>query len=326
MIAIEIEKPGAPSVLRPVDRPVPEPQRGEVQIQVKAAGVSRADLMQREGRYAPPAGASDIPGLDVAGIVDALGEDTTGFQPGDKVCAILSGGGYAEYCTAPVHQVLPMPQNWTFAEAATLPENLFTVFDNLVTRAGLRAGETVLIHGGTSGIGSMALMVSRALGAKALATAGSDSKCQACLQLGAEHAINYRTEDFVEVVRQQTGGRGVDVILDMVGAAYLQRNLEALAMEGRLTIVATRERARSELDLMMLMQKRLRVMASTMRARSAEQKGLVAERLRSEIWPLLPSKDPIRPVLDRTFPMAEAARAHEWLEGGQHIGKIVLLP
>ena len=325
MTAIEITSFGDPQVLKPVERPKPEPRPGEIVVRIRAAGVARADVMQREGKYPPPAGAPDIPGLDVAGTVDSIGVNITRFLAGDRVCAILAGGGYAEFCAVPELQTLPIPEGWNEIEAATLPENLFTVYDNLITRAGLKAGETALVHGGTSGIGSMALMLATAWGAKSIATAGSQQKCEACLAFGAQHAINYRESDFVAEVKRLTEGRGVDVVFDMVGGPYLARNIEALATEGRITIVATQGGRAAELDLSKLMMKRGRVMGSTMRARTPEQKGQVAERLKREVWPLLPAKKTIRPVIDSTFPLAEAWRAHERMQSGEHIGKIVLV-
>ncbi len=324
MTVIEISSFGGPEVLKPAEREIPRPNPGEVLIRVEAAGVSRADVMQRQGKYPPPPGASNIPGLDVAGVIERVGDQVTNWHPGQRVCAIVSGGGYAEFCIAPAVQVLPVPDGWTTLEAATLPENLFTVFDNLVTRAGLRAGETVLIHGGASGIGSMAIMLSRAWNARPIATAGTPEKCEACRKLGAEHAINYKEADFVSEVKRITAERGVDVILDMVGGAYLERNLHALAVEGRLSIVATQGGRAGQLDIGSLMIKRGKIIGSTMRNRTPEQKGEVARRLLQEIWPLLPAKDPIRPVIDAVFPLREAQKAHERLESGQHIGKIVL--
>ncbi len=325
MTAIEITSFGDAGVLKPVERPKPEAESGEVVIRVKAAGVARADVMQRQGRYPPPTGAPDIPGLDVAGVVDSIGANAGRYKVGDRVCAILAGGGYAEYCAVNEVQVLPVPEGWSEIEAATLPENLFTVFDNLITRAQLKAGETALIHGGTSGIGSMALMLAQAWGAKSIATAGSQQKCEACLQSGAQEAINYRESDFVAEVKKLTQGRGVDVVLDMVGGPYLARNLEALATEGRIAIVATQGGRTAELDISKLMIKRARVTGSTMRARTPEQKGAVADALKREVWPLLPPKKAIRPVIDSTFPLREAWRAHERMESGEHIGKIVLV-
>ena len=325
MTAIEITSFGDPRVLKRVERGKPEPGPGELVIRVKAAGVARADVMQRQGKYPPPPGTPDSPGLDVAGSVDSIGENVSRFKPGDRVCAILAGGGYAEFCAVPEPQVLPTPEGWNEIEAATLPENLFTVYDNLITRAGLKAGETALIHGGSSGIGSMALMLARAWGATSIATAGSQQKCDACLQFGAQHAINYRETDFVAEVKELTGGRGVNVVLDLVGGPYLARNIEALASEGRITMVATQGGRTAELDIGKVMMKRARLMGSTMRVRTPEQKGEVAARLKREVWPLLPAKKSIRPVIDSTFPLTEAWRAHERIESGEHIGKIVLV-
>lgn len=325
MTAIEISSFGGPEVLKPAERPTPVAAAGELVIRVEAAGVSRADIMQRLGKYPPPPGASDIPGLDVAGTVHSIGAGVNAFQAGDSVCAIVAGGGYAEYCVVPAVQVLPIPARWTAVEAATLPENLFTVFDNLITRAGLGQGETVLIHGGTSGIGTTAIMLARAWGATVIATAGSAEKCAACLQLGAQHAIPYKRSDFVAEVKRITSEHGADVVVDLVGGSYLDRNLDALATEGRLVIIAIQNGRTGTLDIAKLMHKRGRIIASTMRARSSAQKGQIAERLLREVWPLLPAKDPIRPVIDTTFPMREAQFAHERLESGLHIGKIVLV-
>jgi NADPH2:quinone reductase len=325
MLAVEISKPGPPDVLQIVERPVPTPQEGEIVIRVAAAGVARADVLQRQGHYAPPKGASDIPGLDVAGRIHEIGAAVDGWNVGDAVCAILTGGGYAEYCAVPAVQALPVPAGWSFVEAATLPENLFTVYDNAVTRAGLRAGETILIHGGSSGIGTMAIMLAQAIGAHPITTAGSAEKCVACLQVGAEQAINYREADFAEEVRRFTQGRGVDVILDMVGGAYLERNLDALAPDGRLAIVATQGGRTAPLDIGKLMLKRLRVSGSTMRARPSAAKGEVARALFQHIWPLLPGKSHIRPVIDSTFALKDARLAHERMESGANIGKIVLI-
>lgn len=325
MIAIQISEFGGPQVLQATERPQPSLGPGELVIRIMAAGVSRADIMQREGKYPPPRGTTDIPGLDVAGVVDTLGSGVKRFRPGDRVCAILSGGGYAEYCAVPEYQVLPIPDGWTETEAATLPENLFTVYDNLVTRAALKAGETVLIHGGASGIGSMAIMVARAWNAIPMATAGTESKCAACIEMGAESAINYRDKDFVTEVKRLTKGRGANVVLDMVGGGYLKRNLDALALEGRLSIIGTQGGRTAELDIGQLMMKRARIIGSTMRARTPDQKGAVAQALLKNIWPLLPLKHTIRPRIDTTFPLKEAWRAHERLESGEHVGKIVLV-
>lgn len=325
MIVIEISKFGPPDVLKAVERPNPEPGEGEIVIRVEAAGVSRADIMQRQGKYPPPPGASDIPGLDVAGTVDGIGSGVNRFKKGDPVCAIVAGGGYAEYCVAPAVQVLPLPERWSAVESATLPENLFTVFDNLITRAALRGGETVLVHGGTSGIGSMAIMLARAWGTTVFATAGSDEKCAACVSLGAEHAINYKKADFAAEINRITAGRGVDVVVDLVGGSYLERNLDVLATEGRITIIATQGGRTGQLNIGALMMKRARVMGSTMRVRTPAQKGEIAVRLLREVWPLLPPKNPIRPVIDTTFPLRDARLAHERMESGRHIGKIVLI-
>jgi putative PIG3 family NAD(P)H quinone oxidoreductase len=325
MLAIEISKPGPPDVLHAVERPIPVPQADEIVIRVAAAGVARADLLQRQGHYPPPKGASDIPGLDVAGTVYAIGSAVQGRKVGDAVCAILTGGGYAEYCAVPSVQALPIPDGWSFVEAATLPENLFTVYDNVVTRGGLQAGETILIHGGSSGIGTMAIMVALALEAHPIVTAGTAEKCVACLQLGAEHAINYKETDFVEEVHKLTLGRGVDLVLDMVGGDYLDRNLDALAADGRLVIIAMQKGRTATLDIGKLMLKRLRVIGSTMRARPSEAKGRVASGLLRDIWPLLPAKNHIRPVIDSTFPLKDARLAHARMESGGNVGKIVLV-
>jgi NADPH:quinone reductase len=324
MIAREISTYGPPDVLRPVERPKPVPAAGDVLIEIEAAGVSRADVLQRQGKYPPPAGASDIPGLDAAGRIVAVGAGAGEWQVGDRVCALLTGGGYAEFCVVPAVQVLPIPDGWTAVEAATLPENLFTVYDNLITRASLKEGETVLIHGGTSGIGSMAVMLARAIGAVPYATAGSDEKCQACEKIGAEQAINYKTEDFVGAMQRFTSKRGVDVIADIVGGAYLERNVETLALEGRLSLIATLGGATGTLPIGKLMSKRAAIVASTLRARTPAQKSEIADRLRRHIWPLLPDRKTIRPLIDSTFPLTEASAAHERMESGNHIGKIVL--
>jgi putative PIG3 family NAD(P)H quinone oxidoreductase len=325
MIAIEISSYGPPAVLKPVQRPQPEPAHGEVIIRVEAAGVARADTLQRQGKYPPPPGASDIPGLDVAGEIDSIGPGVEGkWKRGDRVCAILAGGGYAEYCAVPAEQILLIPEGWTSVEAATLPENLFTVYDNLITRARLKSGETALIHGGSSGVGSMAVMLTQAWGATAIATAGSTKKCEWCLALGARHAINYKETDFAAEVQRLTDG-GANVILDMVGGSYLDRNLDALAVEGRLAIIASQGGTAGQLDIAKLMKKRGRIMGSTMRARTAAQKGKVARRLLRDVWPVLTAKAPIRPVIDSTFPLIEAFRAHSRMENGEHMGKIVLI-
>ena len=325
MIAIEISSYGEPEVLKPVERPIPEPGPGELVIRVEAAGVARADLLQRQGKYAPPPGASEIPGLDVAGTIHSVGAGAEAtWKAGDRVCAILSGGGYAEYCRAPAVQVLPLPEGWTAVEAATLPENLFTVYDILITKARLNAGEIALIHGGSSGIGATAIQLVQAWGATALATAGSPEKCAACLALGAVRAIDYRRADFVAEVRAFASG-GVNVILDMVGSVYLDRNLDALALDGRLGILASLSGAKAELDIAKLMKKRAQIIGSMMRARTAQEKGRVASGVFRDIWPMLPAKRAIKPVIDSVFPLAEAWKAHQRMESGSHTGKIILV-
>jgi len=325
MIAIEISSFGGPDVLRPVNRPKPVPGANEILIAVKAAGVARADTLQRQGKYPVPAGASDIPGLDLSGVIETLGTDVQGWAVGDAVCALTSGGGYAEFCSVPAPQVLPMPAGWSFAEAATLPQNLFTAYDNVITRARLQAGETILIHGGASGVGYLAIMLSRAWKAQAIATAGSTAKCEACLGFGASAAINYKELDFIEECRRITQGRGVDVVLDMVGGAYFERNMEALAIEGRLGVIATQKGGSAQIDLKKLMSKRATVFGSMLRPRTVEEKGSVARAIFRDVWPLLPAKSPIWPVIDTTFPLEQANFAHIRMESGGHIGKIVLL-
>jgi putative PIG3 family NAD(P)H quinone oxidoreductase len=324
MKAIEISTFGGPEVLKIAERPKPVPAAGEIVIRVLAAGVARADVMQRQGKYPPPPGASDIPGLDAAGIVDSCGTDVGEFQPGDQVCAILSGGGYAEFCAVPTLQVLRIPENWSIVEAATLPENIFTVYDNVITRGQLARGETVLIHGGSSGIGVTAIMLSKVWDATVITTAGTDDKCAACRSIGADFAINYRSSDFARRVAEITSGRGVDLILDLVGGPYLERNLDSLAIEGRIVVVSVQGGRSGTLDLGKLMHKRARIGGSTMRARTPEQKGSVRDRLAQDVWPLLPAKNPIRPIIDSTFPLSEASRAHQRIEEGTHIGRIIL--
>jgi putative PIG3 family NAD(P)H quinone oxidoreductase len=325
MLAVEIASFDPPGTLRVTERTTPILKPDEILIAVEAAGVSRVNILQRRGKYPPPPGASDLPGLDCAGAVAAVGDAVTQWKVGDRVCALVSGGAYAELCAAPAVQALPIPESWNAVEAATLPENLFTVYDNMVTRARLSAGEVVLIHGGASGIGSMAIMVARALSAIPIVAAGSDEKCAACREIGAAEAINYRTQDFVERCTQFTEGKGVNVILDIVGASYLEKNLDVLATEGRLSMIATMGGSSGALNIMKLMRKRGSIMASTLRPRTPAEKGLVADRLRQHIWPLLPARNPIRPIIDSTFPLREASRAHERMESGEHVGKIVLV-
>ncbi|HJM49479.1 MAG TPA: NAD(P)H-quinone oxidoreductase [Alphaproteobacteria bacterium] len=323
MTAIEISTPGGPEVLRPVPRPRPEPAAEEVLIKVAAAGINRPDVMQRAGAYPAPPGASDLPGLEVAGTVVALGHEVTAWRLGDAVCALVSGGGYAEYCVAPETQALPVPAPLTMLQAAALPETVFTVWTNVFKRGRLAPGEVLLVHGGSSGIGTIAIQMARALGARVLTTAGSDEKCRACEELGAQQGINYRQQDFVAEIKKATAGAGVDVILDMVGGDYLGRNLAALAPEGRLVQIAVLEGAEVTLPLLAVMVKRLSITGSTLRPQSVAAKAAMAEGLRQNIWPLLES-GAIAPVIDSSYPLAAAAEAHARLESGAHIGKIVL--
>lgn len=324
MNVVEIPKPGGPEVLQLAKRPKPSPGPGEVLIRVEAAGVCRADALQRRGNYPPPPGASDIPGLECAGTVAAVGPQVRAFSLGDRVCALLSGGGYAEYAVAPVEQVLRIPDGWTSIEAATIPENLFTVYDNLIVRGGLCKGESLLVHGGTSGIGSTALMLAKALGAQPVfATAGTAEKCRATLDFGADVAINYREERFEDVVRERTGGEGVDVILDIVGGSYIARDLDAIAFDGRIVCIATTGGREVTLDLGKVLARRVAVIGSSLRARSAAQKGVIRDALAQDVWPMLERRE-IRPAVDSVFPLADAPAAHARLERSEHIGKIVL--
>jgi len=323
MTVIEIAAPGGPEQLRCAVRPVPRPGAREVLVRVAAAGVNRPDVMQRQGRYPPPAGASDIPGLEVAGEVVALGSEVAGVAVGDQVTALLAGGGYAEYAIAAAPLCLPVPRGLTMVEAAALPETFFTVWTNVFERGRCKPGDNVLIHGGTSGIGTTAIQLAAAWGARVYATAGSDEKARACERLGAVRGINYRTQDFVELIRQDTAGKGVDVILDMVGADYLDRNLQVAAVEGRLVIISMLGGSRAEIKLNHVVTKRLTVTGSTLRARSVEEKAAVADAVRSNVWPLLVAGR-VRPVIHATFPFAEAAAAHQLMESSNHIGKIVL--
>ena len=322
--AIEISEPGKPEVLKPATRPMPLPGMGEVLIEVKAAGVNRPDIQQREGNYDPPPGASDIPGLEIAGSVVALGLGVHGLKLGDKVCALITGHGYAEYCAAPAVQCLPVPKGFSMIEAAALPETFFTVWTNLFERGGLKRGESVLIHGGTSGIGTTAIQLARAFGAKDIfATAGSADKCKACEKLGATRAIDYKREDFVKVVKEATGNRGVDLILDMVCGPYVPRNISALAVDGRCVTIALLGGNLSEVNFGVVMMKRLTLTGSTLRARAVEQKGAIAQALKREVWPLLDAGK-VKPVIHKTFPLKDAAAAHALMESSAHIGKIVL--
>jgi putative PIG3 family NAD(P)H quinone oxidoreductase len=324
MKVIEIATYGGPEVLRPAERPTPSPGPDEVLVKVEAAGVNRPDINQRQGKYPPPPGASDVPGLDVAGTIVTAGGRVSRWREGDRVCALVAGGGYAEYCVVPAPQCLPIPEGLTTVEAGALPETFFTVWTNLFQTGRLSSGERALIHGGTSGIGTTAIMLGRAFGATMFATAGSDVKCEACARLGAT-AINYRTTDFVTVIREHTGGRGVDIVLDIMGGDYTPRNLECLAKHGRLVQIGLQGGARAEINLSMVMQRRLMITGSTLRPRSVEEKGAIARDLESQVWPLL-AKRQVMPVIYRTLPLDQASEAHRLLESGEVIGKIVLLP
>ena len=323
MRAIEISQPGGPEVLRPAQRPTPQARPGEVVIRVHTAGVNRPDCFQRAGSYAPPPGASELPGLEVSGTVAAVGEGVTQWRIGDAVCALTPGGGYAQYCATPAVHCLPVPAGLDLTQAASLPETFFTVWINVFERGGLAPGETLLVQGGASGIGVTAIQIARAFGNRVFATAGSAEKCAACERLGAERAINYRTEDFAEVVKQLTGGKGVDVILDMVGGDYLQRELKCLATDGRLSIIAFLGGSKTTLDLGDVLYRRLTITGSTLRPRSIEYKAQVAQALREKVWPLL-EHGRIKPVIHQVFPLDRAADAHALMESGSHIGKILL--
>ena len=323
MTAIEIREPGEPNVLVPVERPVPTPGPGEVLIRVAAAGVNRPDVFQRRGRYAPPPGASDIPGLEVSGVVDAVGPDVTGLHVGDAVCALVTGGGYAEYCAAPAPQCLPVPRGMEVVAAAAIPETFFTVWTNVFQRGRLEPDESILVHGGSSGIGTTAIQLAKVKGSRVFATAGSAEKCAACERLGAERCINYREEDFVAALRGLTGGRGVDVILDMVGADYFARNIDALAVEGRLVEIATLQGVKAELNIQTLMGRRLTVTGSTLRPRPVADKAAIAFDLRQHVWPLLES-GAVKPIVHATFALRDAAAAHVMMESSAHIGKLLL--
>ena len=321
---VEIREPGAPDVLLLTKRPMPKPGAGEVLIKVEAAGVNRPDVAQRQGNYPPPPGASDIPGLEIAGGVIALGLGVHGLKLGDKVCALVTGHGYAEYCAAPEVQCLAVPKGFSMVEAAALPETFYTVWTNLFDRGRLKRGESVLIHGGTSGIGTTAIQLAREFGAKDIfATAGSDDKCKACEKLGATRAIDYKREDFVKVIKEVTGNRGVDLILDMVCGPYVPRNISALAVDGRCVTIALLGGNLAEVNFGVVMMKRLTLTGSTLRARPVDQKGAIAQALKREVWPLLDAGK-VKPVIYKTFPLKEAAAAHALMESSAHIGKIVL--
>ena len=323
MNAIEIAAPGGPEVLRLVRRPVPRPEAREVLIRVRAAGVNRPDVLQRRGAYPPPPGASDIPGLELAGEVVQVGAEVTEWAPGDRICALVAGGGYAEYALAPAVQCLPIPKGLSVEDAAALPETVFTVYYNVWERSRLRPGEWLLAHGGSSGIGTTAIVLAKAFGAHVVVTAGSDEKCAACVRLGADAAINYKREDFVAATLTVTQGRGADVILDMVGGDYLARDIAAAAPDGRIAVIATQGGCKAEIDLAQLMGKRLTIGGSTLRPQTVERKGALAAALRGSIWPLIESKS-LRIPVHASFALAEAAQAHALMESGGHIGKILL--
>jgi putative PIG3 family NAD(P)H quinone oxidoreductase len=324
MRAIEISKPGNPDVLVEVERPTPSPAQGEVLVKVAAAGVNRPDVMQRMGHYPPPPGITDIPGLEIAGVIEALGDGVDGWRAGDRVTALVAGGGYAEYCVAPGPQCLPIPANVDVVHAAAIPETFFTVWTNVFERGRLKAGESILIHGGSSGIGTTAIQLAHALGARVFATAGSAEKCAACERLGAAGAINYRDTDFVAAVKEATGGKGVDVVLDMVGGDYFPRNMDALAMDGRLVSIAVLNGVKATINILTLMQRRLTLTGSTLRTRPVAEKGAIATALRRHVWPLLEAGT-VSPVIHATFPLRDAAEAHRVMESGAHVGKLVLV-
>jgi len=323
MIAIEIREPGEPDVLVPVERPIPVTAEGEVLIRVAAAGVNRPDVFQRRGRYAPPPGASDIPGLEVSGTIETVGPGVTGVAAGDAVCALVSGGGYAEYCVAPAPQCLPVPRGMDVVTAAAIPETFFTVWTNVFQRGRLQPGESLLVHGGSSGIGTTAIQLAKAQGARVFATAGSADKCAGCERLGAERCVDYRTSDFVPVVRELTGGRGVDVVLDMVGGDYFARNLDVLAVEGRLVEIATLHGVKAEVNLQAVMARRLTITGSTLRPRPIADKAAIASELRQHVWPLL-EDGTVKPVIHARFPLRDAAEAHRVMESSVHTGKLLL--
>jgi len=324
MLSIEIRQPGGPEVLVPTERPVPDLGPDDVLIKVAAAGVNRPDVSQRLGHYPPPPGASDIPGLEVAGTIERVGAGVTTWRAGDRVCALVAGGGYAEYCAAPAPQCMRIPNGLGTTEAAAIPETTLTVWTNVFERGRLASGESFLVHGGSSGIGTTAIQLAKAFGARVFTTAGSAEKCRACEALGAERAVNYRTEDFVGVVREATGGRGVDVILDMVGAKYLTQNIDTLAVDGRLVEIGLLGGARAEINLPPIMQRRLTLTGSTLRPRSVNEKAAIARAVVEKVWPLYES-GAVKVLVHGTFPLREAAEAHRVMESSAHIGKLVLL-
>jgi NADPH2:quinone reductase len=323
MTAIELKQPGGPEMLVPGTRPTPKPGKGEVLIKVAAAAINRPDVLQRQGKYPPPPGAPDTLGLDVAGKVAAVGPEVSDLKIGDPVCALVAGGGYAEYAVAPAPQCMPVPKGFSMAEAASLPETYFTVWTNVFERGRLQPGEAFLVHGGASGIGTTAIQLARALGSRVFATAGTAEKCAACEKLGAEKAFNYKTEDWVAGIKQATRGEGVDVILDMVGGDYTPRNLDLLRTEGRVVQIAFLRGNKTEIDLNAIMRKRLTLTGSTLRPRSVAEKGLIAQALRAKVWPLFESGK-LKPVIHAAFPLARTADAHRMMDADQHTGKIVL--
>jgi NADPH2:quinone reductase len=323
MTAIAIKTPGGPEVLVPEERPVPAPGASELLVRVRAAGVNRPDVMQRKGQYPPPPGAPDIPGLEIAGDVVAVGDKVKRWKVGDKVCALVSGGGYAEYCVTDEATALAVPKGFSFTDAAALPETFMTVWHNVFERGALKSGETLLIHGGSSGIGTTAIMLAKQFGAKVIVTAGSPEKCEACRKLGADVAIDYNKEDFVAATKQATGGKGAELILDMIGGDYVDRNFEAAAVEGRVVQIATQKGAKVTVDLRRLMLKRLTHTGSTLRARPVADKAAIARAVEAKVWPLLESGK-VRPVIDSAYPLARAADAHARMETSLHIGKIML--
>jgi putative PIG3 family NAD(P)H quinone oxidoreductase len=323
MTALAISAPGGPEVLVPEQRPCPRPQAGEILVKVAAAGVNRPDVMQRQGLYPPPPGAPDIPGLELAGTVVERGADADRFTLGDAVCALVAGGGYAEYAVVHETNALSVPKPLSMIEAAAIPETFFTVWHNVFERGALKRGETVLVHGGSSGIGTTAIQLAKAFGARVIVTAGSAVKCQRCRELGADYAVNYRTEDFVAAAKAATGGKGVELILDMVGGDYIERNYEAAAVEGRIVQIAFQGGPRANVDFRRIMLKRLTHTGSTLRSRPLAEKAAFARALEREVWPLI-TAGKVKPVIDRTFPLAQAAAAHALMESGSHIGKIVL--
>ena len=324
MTAIEIARPGPPNVLQPTTRDVPKLRPGEVLIQVHAAGVNRPDVLQRMGFYPPPPGTTDIPGLEVAGEIVQVAADVDASHVGEKVCALVAGGGYAAYVAAPLVQCLPIPASFTMVEAAALPETYFTVYFNVVERAELKTGDTLLIHGGSSGIGTTAIAIGKAYGARVFVTAGNARKCAACIELGADRAINYRDEDFVKVVLEATGQRGIDVILDMVAGEYMPRNIAAAATDGRIALIATMGGTHANIDLRAVLVKRLKIVGSTLRPQSVQSKGRLAQAVRRDLWPLFEAGRLRRPPVHAQFPLTAAAEAHALMESGEHIGKIVL--